>query len=315
MTIPDGQTLADVGEFALIAELAGLFPQGEHVLVGPGDDAAVLRVRTGHVVVSTDLLVEGRHFRRDWASAEDVGHRAAAQNLTAGNALGGTAHSLTIGLAAPPDLPASWAVDFAKGFAAECALVGASVVGGDLARASEIVIAVTVIGACTQAPVLRSGAQPGQVVALRGRQGWAAGGLAVLGRGFRSPRVLVEAYRRPEPPYDAGPAAAAAGATAMIDVSDGLVADAGHVARDSGVAIDLHRDAFDIPEPLQAVAAATGSDPMALVLGGGEDHPLLATFAPAAVPDGWTVVGDVREGEGVTVDGAEYDGPTGWVHF
>jgi thiamine-monophosphate kinase len=153
------------------------------------------------------------------------------------------------------------------------------------------------------------------VVALRGRQGWAAGGLAVLGRGFRSPRVLVEAYRRPEPPYDAGPIAAAAGATAMIDVSDGLVADAGHVAQDSGVAIDLHRDAFDIPAPLQAVAAATGSDPMALVLGGGEDHPLLATFAPAAVPDGWTVVGDVREGEGVTVDGAEYDGPTGWVHF
>jgi thiamine-monophosphate kinase len=315
MTIPDGQTLADVGEFALIAELAGLFPQGEHVLVGPGDDAAVLRVRTGHVVVSTDLLVEGRHFRRDWASAEDVGHRAAAQNLSDVNAMGGTAHSLTIGLAAPPDLPASWAVDFAKGFAAECALVGASVVGGDLARASEIVIAVTVIGACTQAPVLRSGAQPGQVVALRGRQGWAAGGLSVLGRGFRSPRVLVEAYRRPEPPYDAGPAAAAAGATAMIDVSDGLVADAGHVARDSGVAIDLHRDAFDIPAPPPAVAAATGSDPMALVLGGGEDHPLLATFAPGAVPDGWTVVGDVREGEGVTVDGAEYDGPTGWVHF
>jgi thiamine-monophosphate kinase len=319
MTIPDastpGATLADVGEFGLIAELAALFPQGGHVLVGPGDDAAVLRVRTGHVVVSTDLLVEGRHFRRDWASAEDVGHRAAAQNLSDINAMGGTAHSLTIGLAAPPDLPAAWAVEFATGFAAECALVGASVVGGDLTRASEIVVAVTVIGACTQAPVLRSGAEAGQVVALRGRQGWAAGGLAVLGRGFRSPRVLVEAYRRPEPPYDAGPIAAAAGATAMIDVSDGLVADAGHVAQDSGVAIDLHRAAFEIPEPLQAVAAATGSDPMALVLGGGEDHPLLATFEPGSVPDGWTVVGEVREGEGVTVDGAEYDGPTGWVHF
>src|SRR3954447_21879866 len=146
--VPAGATLADGGEFALIAELAGLFPQGEHVLVGPGDDAAVLRVRTGHVVVSTDLLVEGRHFRRDWATAEDVGHRAAAQNLSDINAMGGTAHSLTIGLAAPDGLLAQWALDFARGFAAECDLVGASVVGGDLTGSSEVVIAVTAIGAC-----------------------------------------------------------------------------------------------------------------------------------------------------------------------
>ena len=315
MTIPADATLADVGEFGLIAELVGLFPQGEHVLVGPGDDAAVLRVRTGHVVVSTDLLVEGRHFRRDWASAEDVGHRAAAQNLSDINAMGGTAHSLTIGLAAPGDLPAQWALDFARGFADECALVGASVVGGDLTRAGEVVVAVTVIGACAQAPVLRSGAEPGQVVAIAGRQGWSAGGLAVLGRGFRSPRVLVEAYRRPEPPYGAGPAAAAAGATAMIDVSDGLVADAGHLADESGVAIDLRSAAFEVPEPLHAVAAATGSDPLQLILGGGEDHSLLATFDPGTVPDGWTEVGTVGEGEGVTVDGAAYDGPAGWTHF
>src|SRR5918994_1663592 len=117
MTIPPGAPLAEVGEFGLIAELAGLFAQGEHVLVGPGDDAAVLRVRTGHVVVSTDLLVESRHFRRDWASAEDVGHRAAAQNLSDINAMGGRATSLTIGVAAPADLPAQWLLDFAKGFA------------------------------------------------------------------------------------------------------------------------------------------------------------------------------------------------------
>src|ERR1044072_8795215 len=139
-------TLAEVGEFGLIAQLAALFPQGEHVLVGPGDDAAVLRVRTGHVVVSTDLLVEGRHFRRDWASAEDIGHRAVAQNLSDVNAMGDTAPSLAIGLAAPPELPAQWAMEFARGFADECALVGASVVGGDLSRASEVVVAVTVIG-------------------------------------------------------------------------------------------------------------------------------------------------------------------------
>ncbi len=194
--------------------------------------------------------------------------------------------------------------------------MGASVVGGDVTRAEEVVIAVTVLGACTQAPVLRSGARPGDVLALCGRLGWAAGGLAVLGRGFRSPRVLVEAYRRPEPPYDAGRVAAEAGATAMIDISDGLLADAGHVAAHSGVAIDVHTAAFDVPEPLQAVGAALGADPMRFILGGGDDHALLATYSDAAsVPEGWSVIGSVGEGEGVTVDGAVYEGPTGWTHF
>ncbi|QCW51372.2 thiamine-phosphate kinase [Nocardioides dongxiaopingii] len=314
-------TLADAGEFRLISELVALFDQGEHVLVGPGDDAAVLRIRGGHVVVSTDLVVEGRHFRRDWASAEDVGHRAAAQNLSDINAMGGRAHSLTVGLAAPADLPVAWALDFARGFAAECALVGASVVGGDLTRASEVVIAVTVLGSCTQAPVLRSGAAPGEVLAITGRQGWAAGGLAVLGRGFRSPRALVEAYRRPEPPYDAGRVAAEAGATSLIDISDGLLADAAHVAADSGVTLDVRTAALDVPEPLLAVGAALNSDPVHLILGGGDDHALLATFPDAGrVPPGWAVVGEVRAAEPdqvgvVTVDGRPYDGPTGWTHF
>lgn len=317
MPFPPDATLADAGEFGLISDLVALFPQGEHVLIGPGDDAAVLRIRNGHVVVSTDLMVEGRHFRREWSSAEDVGHRAAAQNLSDINAMGGRAHSLTVGLAAPPDLPVQWALDFAAGFAAECALVGASVVGGDVTRADQVVIAVTVIGACTTAPVVRSGAEPGDVLAITGRQGWAGGGLAVLGRGFRSPRVLVEAYRRPEPPYDAGAVAADAGATSMIDVSDGLLGDAAHLAEGSGVSIDVRTSAFEIPEPLQAVAAATGSDPISFILGGGDDHALLATFPdPDSVPDGWTVIGDVLEGDPVvTVDGGAYDGATGWTHF
>ena len=315
MSYSADHTLSDAGEFELIDALTAFFPQGEHVLIGPGDDAAVLRVKTGHVVVSTDLMVEGRHFRRDWASAEDVGHRAAAQNLSDINAMGGRATSLTVGLAAPPDLPVQWALDFARGFADECALVGASVVGGDLTRADQIVVAVTVLGACTTAPVVRSGAEPGDVLALVGRQGWAAGGLAVLGRGFRSPRVLVEAYRRPEPPYDAGVAAAEAGATSMIDVSDGLLAEARHLAEDSRVAIDVHRGAFEIAEPLTAVGAALGADPLGFILGGGDDHALLATFPAGSVPEGWAVIGAVSEGSGVTVDGEAYDGPTGWTHF
>jgi thiamine-monophosphate kinase len=316
MVLVAEQTVADLGEFGLIAELTRRFPQGEQVLVGPGDDAALLRIRNGHVVVSTDLVVEGRHFRRDWASAADVGHRAAAQNLSDINAMGGRAHSLTLGLAAPPDLPARWALEFAEGFAEECSRVGASVVGGDVTRASEVVVAVTVLGSVVRAPVLRSGARPGDVLALAGRQGWAAAGLAVLGRGFRSPRAVVTAYQRPEPPYDAGPAAAAAGATAMVDVSDGLLAEAGHLASASQVAIEVDSAALEIPEPFQAVAAALGADPVAFALTGGDDHSLLATFPPdAALPEGWREVGRVAEGEGVSVDGAAYDGPAGWTHF
>jgi thiamine-monophosphate kinase len=316
-------TLADLGEFGLIEQVAGIVAEvapGEDVLVGPGDDAAVLRVRKGHVVVSTDLMVEGRHFRREWADAVDVGHRAAAQNLSDINAMGGRATWLTVGFAAPPTLPARWALDFVRGFAEECAHVGAGVVGGDVTSAEQVTVAVTVLGACTVSPVLRSGARPGDVVALCGRQGWAAGGFAVLGRGFRSPRVLVEAYRRPEPPYDAGPVAAEAGATAMVDVSDGLLADAGHLAVASGVTIDIAASAFEIPEPLVAVGAATGADPLQFVLGGGDDHSLLATFpAGGALPEGWQQIGRVTDpaadGPAVTVDGAPYEGPTGWTHF
>ena len=309
-------TLADLGEFGLIAELSRRFAQGEHVLIGPGDDAAVVAVPTGRVVVSTDVLVDGRHFRRDWAEAEDIGHRVAAANLSDLNAMGGVATALTIGLAAPPDLPAAWALGLADGIADEAALVGASVVGGDLTSADQVVVAVTVLGYVDGEPVRRSGAQPGDVLALAGRQGWAAGGLAVLGRGFRSPRKLVDAYRRPEPPYDAGPQARMAGATAMIDVSDGLVADVGHLAAASGVAIDITTSAFELAEPLQAVGAALGADPLRFILGGGDDHALVATFPPGTVlPPAWTLIGTVSEGEGVTVDGGAYEGPTGHTHF
>ena len=176
------------------------------------------------------------------------------------------------------------------------------------------------IGTCEVAPVLRGGAQAGDVVALAGRQGWAAAGLAVLARGFRSPRALVEAYQRPRPPYGAGPAAARGGATAMIDVSDGLLADVGHIAADSGVAVDLRRDAFALADPLHAVGSALGVDPMQFVLGGGDDHAIVATFPGGTdLPDGFTAIGSVTEAEeggpGVTVDGAAYDGPTGWKHF
>lgn len=315
-----GKTVGQAGEHRVVGALARRFPQGEHVYVGPGDDAAVLRTPRGHVVVSTDVLVEGRHFRREWAPARAIGRKAAAANLSDINAMGGRAHSLTVGLVAPPDLSTDWLEELCDGLAEEADLVGASIVGGDLTAGSEVVVAVTVLGTCDQAPVLRSGAAPGDRVALAGRQGWAGAGLAVLTRGFRSPRALVEAYQRPEPPYAAGPEAAVAGATSMIDVSDGLLADLGHLAVGSEVGIDVRSAAFELAEPMRAVGAALGVDPMQFVLGGGEDHAIAATFpADARLPAGFVEIGTVAaaapDGPTVTVDGAAYDGPTGWDHY
>ena len=313
--LPPGATLADVGEFGTLDLLVPRFPQGDDVLVGPGDDAAEVRV-SDRVLVCTDVLVDGRHFRRDWATAQDIGHRAAAQSLSDVNAMGGRATAVTIGLAAPAGLELGWVLDLTDGIAEECALVSASVVGGDLTRSETLVLAVTALGVSDAAPVLRSGALAGQVVALCGRQGWAAAGLGVLSRGFRSPRAVVEAYRRPEVPYGAGAEAAALGATALIDISDGLVADLGHIAAASGVHLGIESAALEVAEPLRAVGAALGVDPLTFVLGGGDDHALAATFpADLELPDRWTVIGSVSDGEGVSVDGAEYTADAGWRHF
>lgn len=312
---PSG-TIAELGEFGLIEAIRPLFSQNDLVEVGPGDDSAVVRSPSGRVIVSTDLSIENRHFRRDWSEAVDVGHKVAAANLSDINAMGGRATSVVVALGAPGDLPAAWAVDLARGIAEECDLVDASVVGGDVTASDLIVVSLTVLGECDGAPVRRGGAQPGDVLAICGRIGWAAAGFHVLGRGFRSPRAVVEAHRRPEPPYSAGPEAAALGATSMIDVSDGLLADLGHVARASEVAIDVRSGAFDVAEPMQAVGAALGVDPMQFILTGGEDHTLAATFPPdVLLPAGWVVVGEVYEGAGVTVDGSEHAGTTGHQHF
>ncbi len=308
-------TLSDLGEFALIDALSALYVPRKGVLLGPGDDAAVMAA--GHaVLVSTDLLVERRHFRRDWVGANDVGHRAAAASMADLAAMGGTTTALVVGFAAPGDLPAQWAYDLATGLAEEAAGVGASVVGGDVTASDQVVVAVTALGSSEHAPVTRNGARPGDVVALTGRIGWAAAGLAVLGRGFRSPRAVVDAYRRPAPPYSAGPDAAAAGATALIDVSDGLLADLAHIGAGSGVAIDVHSAALVPAEPLAAVGAALGVEPLRFCLTGGDDHALAATF-PAGVPlpAGWAVVGTVQHGAGVTVDGVAYEAPSGHEHF
>ncbi len=269
------------------------------------------------MVVSTDLLVDGVHFRLDWATPEQIGRRAALAALADIAAMGAVPTALVVGIAAPPATAAEVIIGIGKGLHTVAAEVGAGLVGGDLTRSETLTIAVTVLGDLRgAAPVLRSGARPGDLVALAGRVGWAAAGLAVLSRGFRSPAAMVGAYREPQPPLTAGPLAADLGATSMIDVSDGLLADVGHLARASGVSIDIRSTALDLNPRLVEVASALGKDPLAWVLTGGDDHALVATFpAETPLPSPWQLIGRVLPGTGVTVDGSAYEGETGWDHF
>lgn len=319
MTNTTSATVADLGEFGLIETVTAGLPSGEPVLVGPGDDAAVLDL-AGPVLSSIDVLVENVHFRRIWSEPEHVGRKAIAANVADIEAMGGRAVAVTVGFSAPGDLPTTWVQGLSEGLRAECDVAGIFLVGGDVTASRDVTIAVSVLGVLDgRSPVLRAGAGPDQVVAITGRLGWAAAGLLVLSRGFRSPRAVVEAYRVPQVPYGQGAIAAVAGATALIDVSDGLLADLGHVARASGVTVRLERAAFEVPEPIQAVSAATGTDPYQLLLTGGEDHALAACFADATqVPPNWLVVGTTRAPEGepvVLVDGEEWPDAGGWDHF
>jgi thiamine-monophosphate kinase len=337
----DHRTLADVGEGGLLRAIFPLLPHGHHTLVGPGDDTAVVSAPDGRVVATTDVLVEGQDFRREWSTAQDVGAKAAAQNLADVAAMGAVPTALLVGLVAPPDLPVAWAVGLSQGLAAGCAGTGAGVVGGDLSAGPVVVVSVTALGHLAgRRPVLRSGARPGDVVALAGTLGRSAAGLVLLQSGWpdagplespgsadrtvdpaavASAAGMVRDHRRPRPPYEAGPEAARAGASAMLDVSDGLLRDAGRIAEASGVVLDLSAELLGrYAEPLRPVATAVGVDPWEWVLSGGEDHGLLATFAPSAVPASFSVVGVVREpapGAAVLLDGHRPDSALGWDHF
>ncbi len=324
--------------------------------MGNGDDAAVLPAPDGRVVATTDLLVEGRHFRRDWSGPFDIGCKAAAQNLADVAAMGASPTALLVGFATPGDLAVAWAEDLARGIAEECKRAGAHVAGGDVSSADSIMVAITALGDLGgREPVTRGGAHPGDRLAIAGRLGRSAAGLALLeaglagswlagpersgaglawpeppgaGRGGSSRTEgkelaepgglagLVASHRRPRPPYPSGPEAADTGATAMIDISDGLLADLHHVADASGVLIDVETARLPVDPAFPAAAKALGADWLRWLLTGGEDHALAATFPPGTeLPGNWTVIGTVRAGRGVTVDSRLPEGSGGWDHF
>ncbi len=279
MTSP---TLGDIGEFGAIARISSRLPQGTTSLLGPGDDAAVVESADGRVVISTDMLVENRHFRLDWSPPYDIGRKAAAQSLVDIAAMGAKPTALVVALGAPATTPLETVEEIAHGMAAEAGRANASVVGGDLAAAEHLVIAVTAVGTLEgRAPVLRSGARPGDVVIVVGALGASAAGLYQLEQGWSRVLRLVALHRCPEPRYTDAVMLAQMGATSMIDTSDGLMADVAHLTTQSRVGMKL--DVSKIPRAFDIERVADPATVLKWVLTGGEDHAIVATLPPESV--------------------------------
>jgi thiamine-monophosphate kinase len=318
--VPFDDTLGTLGEAAVLARIFPRLPHAAAALLGPGDDAAVIAAPDGRFVVTTDMMIHGPDFRMAWSSPHDLGWKAAASNLADVAAMGAVPSALVVAIAAPSTSSVTLLEGIADGFRLACAALspGCGVVGGDLSVSPTLTLAVTAFGDLEgRAPVLRSGARPGDVVAVSGALGAAGAGLRMLfdraldaaghpdaarARALRAREPeLMAAQFTPSPPIADGKAAALAGATAMLDLSDGLALDARRLAAASGVCVDLH-------------SAALGPDVRA-ALAGGEDHSLLAAFPAAiALPAGFRAIGAVRVGDGLSVDGQLYTGG-GWDPF
>ena len=313
----DSRTLADVEEQQLLDTVLPRFATSDDVLIGPGDDTALLRVRSGAALATTDTMVLGRDWLDEWSDGADVGHKLVVQNVADIAAMGGRCTGLLVTLVADEQTRLQWVADFTAGVADAARDAGTAVVGGDLSSAppGTRMVSITALGELDDGPaVLRSGARPGDVVAVHGTLGRAAAGLLLLQRD--QPDVdadLVLAQRRPSTAYEQGPVAARAGATAMLDISDGLLRDGGRIARASAVRLDL--DPAALAGDIRALSAAVGAaDAETCVLTGGEEHSLLATFPRGALPPGWREIGAVLPGSGITVGSREHT-RVGWDHF
>jgi thiamine-monophosphate kinase len=319
-----------VGELELIEALAHILsPGGPRTLRGLGDDAAIVRAR-GYAVTSVDTMVDGVHFRRGQLSPAEIGHRAlaaAASDLAAMGARPGEAY---LSLALPEDIELSDAASLAQGAEAVAAAHGITIAGGDLTASRQLMVSVTVVGWADDPAELvgRDGARPGDVVAVTGELGGAGAGLALIeghAAGAALPAgvsaQLRERYARPTPRITAGRHLSACGATAMIDISDGLATDARHLAVASGVLIELDLGRLPLAPGVAEVARELNQDPAQLAATSGEDFELCVTLPPAAWeqasagPGTLTGVGHVRTGApGLTVP--ETSGPlAGYEHF
>jgi thiamine-monophosphate kinase len=321
---PPVNRLSDVGEFGLIARLTGELELGPGVEVGAGDDAAVLEPMPGHkLVVTTDVLVEGLDFSAALSEPEDWGWKAVAVNCSDLAAMGAEPRWLVIALTVPDPTPVPALERIYAGVGEACRAFGAALVGGDVSAGPALSLAVTALGEAER-PVLRSGARPGDRLAVTGPLGAAAAGLALLQSEDPAAKELLDrfpglaaAHRRPRPALAMGLALARAGASAMIDVSDGLAGDAVHLAESSGVGVEVHDAAVPLAPGVAETAALLGRDPLELALGGGEDFVLAAALPRTAdlggvldcgrfTPDPSTRVRVTRDGM-VPLAGIAYD--------
>jgi len=308
-----------MGEFELLARVRErLPPPSPRVRVGPGDDAAVT-VPGGATATSVDALVEGVHFRRERASLRQIGAKGLAAGLSDLAAMGAEPGEAYVVLGVPTDLGEDECLELLDGILALAASTGTTLAGGDLVRSASLTLAITVVGHASSPEdlVTRSGARPGDALVLTGELGGAAAGLIVLDRPEEAaaiPATVGERLRarqlEPVPRLAAGRALAAAGATAMIDVSDGLGGDAGHLARASGVGLLIDAQALPLCEGIAEVAAIVGRDPVQLAASGGEDYELLASIPAGGldleklVVDAGTPltrIGEVAAGAGVEI--------------
>jgi thiamine-monophosphate kinase len=316
------ETVAQVGENEALKRTIARLNVSEHALVGPGDDSAVIAAPDGKFTVTTDTLIEGHDFRLDWSSAYDLGWKAVASNIADVAAMGAVPTALVVALTVPGTTLVSWLEHFADGLKAACVSLapGCGVVGGDLAASDQVMISVAAHGSLEgREPVLRSGAQVGDIVAVAGTLGRAAAGLSLLQSGNRDAISayddLVNVQRRPKPPIAAGAAAAVAGATSMLDLSDGLARDAARVAKASNVTIQIDPMQLQGFEAvLEESARAIDAKPGDWVIGGGEDHSLLATFpAGATLPRAFKPIGVVLpQGPAPVMLGAQPLPELGW---
>jgi thiamine-monophosphate kinase len=309
-----------MNEFDVIRRLSGLLPPApDEVIVPIGDDCAVVRIGGKTWAAASDMLIEGRHFK-EWATPEEVGYKAVAVNASDVAAMGGIPRFVLVSGAAPDP---ERALGVFAGVAEACREFGLYPLGGDTTGADAIVVDVAILGELEAAPVLRSGARPGHLLAVTGELGASAAGLLALEGDVEGFERLKGRLLRPRPRLGAGLAAARLGVGAIIDLSDGLASDVRHVCEASGVGCTVDLNLLPVSDDTRELAASLGRDPGMLAAGGGEDYELLVSAPERVLGDlaeavevPVTVVGEVTESGIAFRRGDEAVGDlSGWDHF